>query len=289
MDENGVGESWEPQPRVRTRSTRCGLPVDQRADLGENPAAEPFSSPSRRFSPLGAASSLGQTQTLDGGSFRGFYGAAEVDRDYYPDRSLDAAFERMCSLRPSADEFPTDDCGLFYNKLPYGYCLDGSQYPIAINSIPLSRREGESLSRNLSTTTFSNSNRSSPDYRSVINGASAAQSGLSPELFLESLRGNIVPMAMHQQGSRTLQTLIDGMSSEYEVEFVLNELLTRIGDVMVDGSGNYVVQKLIERLSDDQIAAFVLVLNKQAQFCRVCQDPNGYVCSCGFFKDSLLV
>eukprot|EP01063_Lacrimia_lanifica_P008189 TRINITY_DN1529_c0_g2_i2.p1 TRINITY_DN1529_c0_g2~~TRINITY_DN1529_c0_g2_i2.p1 ORF type:complete len:650 (+),score=183.05 TRINITY_DN1529_c0_g2_i2:104-2053(+) len=95
---------------------------------------------------------------------------------------------------------------------------------------------------------------------------------------LGDLRGRVAEFSRDQEGSRFIQKQISLGLSDADRRMLFEEVLPEVLDLMTDVFGNYVVQKLIEHGSPEQmdgiLAAFeghVLDLSLQTYGCRVVQ------------------
>ncbi|XP_051181052.1 uncharacterized protein [Lolium perenne] len=68
---------------------------------------------------------------------------------------------------------------------------------------------------------------------------------------VDEVAGRIYMLAKDQNGCRFLQQVF-AQGTEEDIEKVFSEIIDHIGELMVDPFGNYLVQKLLERCSDDQ-------------------------------------
>ncbi|KAM7258230.1 hypothetical protein ACFE04_013971 [Oxalis oulophora] len=80
---------------------------------------------------------------------------------------------------------------------------------------------------------------------------------------LAAFRGQIYTMARDQYNCRFLQGVCDWGTSE-DVEIIFNEIITHIGELMMDQFGNYLVLKLLSMCNEDQITQIVHMVTKEA-------------------------
>ncbi|CDK28284.1 unnamed protein product [Kuraishia capsulata CBS 1993] len=89
---------------------------------------------------------------------------------------------------------------------------------------------------------------------------------------LQDFMGEICTLCKDQHGCRFLQRQLD-VQGEYAAVVIFNEIVDHVVDLMVDPFGNYLVQKLLEKLPTDLRTTFVR--NASSQFVRIALDPHG--------------
>ncbi|XP_074565069.1 putative pumilio homolog 8, chloroplastic [Curcuma longa] len=75
-----------------------------------------------------------------------------------------------------------------------------------------------------------------------------------------SAKEQIYCFAKDQHGCRLLQQLLD--EGKHQVNKIFNGIIERAVDLMVDPFGNYLIQKLLGKCSEEQMMAILLVLSK---------------------------
>ncbi|KAJ6709730.1 PUMILIO-like protein 15 [Salix koriyanagi] len=91
----------------------------------------------------------------------------------------------------------------------------------------------------------------------------------------EDLSGMIVALAKDQHGCKFLQRFIESATRE-QVDMLFYEVIDYTGGLIVDPFGNYVVQKLIEVISEDQRTRILRNLTRtDFQLARICLDVHG--------------
>lgn len=91
------------------------------------------------------------------------------------------------------------------------------------------------------------------------------------------LKGKILALAKDQVGCRILQEKMKSLNSQEEVSFVFSELIGSVIELMLDPSGNYVFQKLVEICNEEQRTRIILmVTNNNFQLVNICLDAHGY-------------
>lgn len=137
-------------------------------------------------------------------------------------------------------------------------------------------RDGE---RNNEFSMLPYSNRNMLDTMMPKNQA-VSRSGLTIKRDCSSLggfRGNVVAFARDQSKSSHLQKIMSGLRKE-DIDMIFLEVIDRVCELMIDPSGNYVVQRLIEMCTEEQRTQILLMLTKvDFQLVRICLNMNGYV------------
>ncbi|CAN3354802.1 hypothetical protein DICA3_B05644 [Diutina catenulata] len=90
---------------------------------------------------------------------------------------------------------------------------------------------------------------------------------------LEDFSGDIYALCKDQHGCRFLQRQLDADNATVAATMIFNEIYLKIVELMTDPFGNYLIQKLFERVSHDQ--RVILVKNAAPDFVRVALDPHG--------------
>ncbi|OQR87640.1 hypothetical protein ACHHYP_08412 [Achlya hypogyna] len=76
--------------------------------------------------------------------------------------------------------------------------------------------------------------------------------GANVTLAVEDLQGRVYAMSKDQNGCRLLQEQLDCVGRPDLCDVIYTEALPHLVDMMVDPFGNYLFQKLLERVADDQ-------------------------------------
>jgi len=99
----------------------------------------------------------------------------------------------------------------------------------------------------------------------------------------EDLSGKIVVLAKDQHGCKFLQRLIESATRE-QIDMLFYEVIDYVGGLIADPFGNYVVQKLIEVISEEQRTRVLRMLTRtDFQLVRICLDVHGYVHTFGCY------
>lgn len=89
---------------------------------------------------------------------------------------------------------------------------------------------------------------------------------------LDSLKGNVIKLAINQTGSKFLQRLLDNANPQI-VQFLLDEITVLLPQVMVDNYGNYFCQRLLINCSSAQR---MQILERIAgDFVIICKNKKG--------------
>ncbi|XP_052193927.1 putative pumilio homolog 8, chloroplastic [Diospyros lotus] len=92
---------------------------------------------------------------------------------------------------------------------------------------------------------------------------------------LDELRGKIHLVARDQSGCRFLQGKFETGSPE-EVDLIFSEIKDHVPELMLDQFGNYLIQKLFDVCSPDQITQILLLLiGDENQLINICTDTYG--------------
>ncbi|KAK7383194.1 hypothetical protein VNO78_28867 [Psophocarpus tetragonolobus] len=93
---------------------------------------------------------------------------------------------------------------------------------------------------------------------------------------LYDLKGRILSLAKDSVGCRILQERMKNLTSREEVSFVFSELIGNVIQLMLDHSGNYVFQKLMEICNEEQRTNIILMVTKtDFQLVNICLDVHG--------------
>nr|KYP35250.1 Pumilio isogenyy domain family member 4 [Cajanus cajan] len=116
----------------------------------------------------------------------------------------------------------------------------------------------------------------------VVNGDGGSGSGyrLLPQPLTQcsvyDLKGKILALAKDQVGCRFLQERMRSLASPEEVSFVFLELIGNVVELMLDPSGNYVFQKLVEICCEEQRTSIILMVTKpNFQLVNISLDSHG--------------
>ncbi|CAK7347472.1 unnamed protein product [Dovyalis caffra] len=121
------------------------------------------------------------------------------------------------------------------------------------------------------------------NYGSINNGlvSKNRNSGIRGPLWLrdclswEDLSGKIVELAKDQFGCKFLQRLIESATRE-QIDMLFYEMINYVGGLIVDPFGNYLVQKLVEVVSEEQRTWILRMLTRtDFQLVRICLDVHG--------------
>uniref|UniRef100_K3W6G7 C3H1-type domain-containing protein n=1 Tax=Globisporangium ultimum (strain ATCC 200006 / CBS 805.95 / DAOM BR144) TaxID=431595 RepID=K3W6G7_GLOUD len=82
-------------------------------------------------------------------------------------------------------------------------------------------------------------------------------SGLSAALSVEDIQGRVFAMSKDQNGCRLLQEQLDYEDRKDLCEVIYQESLDHLAEMMVDPFGNYLFQKLLERVSEKKRLAII--------------------------------
>lgn len=92
---------------------------------------------------------------------------------------------------------------------------------------------------------------------------------------LEDLRGRIVSEAKNQHGCQFLQMKFEESRKE-DIEMIFLDVKDHICDLMVDPFGNYLVQKLVEVCTEEQVTEIILSATKnEFELICTCLDAHG--------------
>lgn len=89
---------------------------------------------------------------------------------------------------------------------------------------------------------------------------------------LDKFEGDIYSICKDQHGCRYLQKVLDGQD-EREIEMIFTEIKDHITELMTDLFGNYLCQKLLERVSSDQRT--ILVRNASPDLTKIALNQHG--------------
>lgn len=92
------------------------------------------------------------------------------------------------------------------------------------------------------------------------------------EAELDKFEGDIYSICKDQHGCRYLQKVLDGQD-EREIEMIFTEIKDHITELMTDLFGNYLCQKLLERVNSDQRT--VLVRNASPDLTKIALNQHG--------------
>lgn len=96
------------------------------------------------------------------------------------------------------------------------------------------------------------------NYRSnSANELADAAAGLSAALSVEDIRGRVFAMSKDQNGCRLLQEQLDYADRSDLCDVIYREALDHLAEMMVDPFGNYLFQKLLERVGGPQRLAII--------------------------------
>lgn len=87
--------------------------------------------------------------------------------------------------------------------------------------------------------------------------AAADASGLSAALSVEDIQGRVFAMSKDQNGCRLLQEQLDYEDRQDLCEVIYQESLDHLAEMMVDPFGNYLFQKLLERVAEKKRLAII--------------------------------
>lgn len=111
-----------------------------------------------------------------------------------------------------------------------------------------------------------------PEYNHHVN-----ERGTSGTYWFDNFRGRILEFAKDQCRSRVLQNAMMKAEAE-EISCIFNEVINHVTDLMLDSSGNYVIQRLVEICNEQQRTLIILMLTMDYfQFSTVCKTSHGYV------------
>ncbi|KAK4476992.1 hypothetical protein RD792_016193, partial [Penstemon davidsonii] len=92
---------------------------------------------------------------------------------------------------------------------------------------------------------------------------------------LEDLRGRILFVAKDQEGCRFLQKTFEDGKPE-EIYMIYLELKDHIRELMVDQFGNYLIQKIFEVCSEEQMnQLLMMVVKDERSLVSICHDSHG--------------
>ncbi|CAJ1973443.1 unnamed protein product [Sphenostylis stenocarpa] len=95
--------------------------------------------------------------------------------------------------------------------------------------------------------------------------------------WFNNFRGCVLMLATDQHMCRTLQEIMRTLTKE-EFDIIFLELINHVTDLMIDPFGNYVVQRMVEICSEEQLTQIVLrVTQCNFQLVRICLSPHGAV------------
>ncbi|KAG5030746.1 hypothetical protein JHK85_014728 [Glycine max] len=93
--------------------------------------------------------------------------------------------------------------------------------------------------------------------------------------WFNDLRGRVLLLATDQHECRTLQETMRKLTRE-EFYIIFLELINHVTDLMVDPFGNYVVQRMVEICTEEQLSQIVLSLAQcNFQLVRICLSAHG--------------
>lgn len=103
---------------------------------------------------------------------------------------------------------------------------------------------------------------------------------------VDDFKGHIYFMAKDQNGCRLLQRVLEEGSSE-GVNIIFNEVIQHIVELMMNPFGNYLIQKLLDKCSEDQRMKVLLkVTEEPGQLVKISSSAHGYVLQ--YFPGSLV-
>ncbi|TKY75003.1 Pumilio-like 12 [Spatholobus suberectus] len=93
--------------------------------------------------------------------------------------------------------------------------------------------------------------------------------------WFNDLKGRVLLLAKDQHQCRTLQETMKMLTGE-EFCVIFLELINHVTQLMVDPFGNYVVQRMVEICSEEQLTQIVLMVARCSfQLTRICLSPHG--------------
>ncbi|VFQ72072.1 unnamed protein product [Cuscuta campestris] len=128
--------------------------------------------------------------------------------------------------------------------------------------------------------TNNNNNNNNRSTRFVGNTSSSGGGGGRGErcykfTSVEEVRGKIVAATKEQQSCRVLQQKL-GEGRPEDVEMIFSEVKDHVCELMVDQSGNYLVQKLFQACNAQQMTQLLLeVVKDGCQLLAICLDMHG--------------
>ncbi|RWV97917.1 hypothetical protein BHE74_00011139 [Ensete ventricosum] len=87
------------------------------------------------------------------------------------------------------------------------------------------------------------------------------------------VKGCMYFVAKHQHGCRFLQQKLD--EGKHAVDVIFNGVIYHAGELMIDPFGNYLMQKLLELCSEEQLMQILLVLKDPANLTRISLNVHG--------------
>ncbi|ODV64155.1 Pumilio-family RNA binding repeat-containing protein [Ascoidea rubescens DSM 1968] len=134
---------------------------------------------------------------------------------------------------------------------------------------------------NNNTTTNNNNNNNSPSIRKFNhNNITNRKRGEDASKFLnaklEDFKGQIYILCKDQHGCRFLQKQLDLNDETFKSEtatMIFEEICDNIVELMTDPFGNYLIQKLLEKIVIKQ--RVILIKNAASQFTTIALDPHG--------------
>lgn len=92
---------------------------------------------------------------------------------------------------------------------------------------------------------------------------------------LADLRGYIYLISKHQLGCRFLQGIFEEGNRE-DVQIIFNEVIHHVVELMMDPFANYLIQKLMDVCSEEQILQIVLMVTKRrGELVSICMNTHG--------------
>ncbi|OMO70691.1 hypothetical protein COLO4_28552 [Corchorus olitorius] len=94
-------------------------------------------------------------------------------------------------------------------------------------------------------------------------------------LRIGDLRGRFLALSKDQYGCRFLQKAIAEASKE-EIDMIFLEVIDHVGELMMDPFGNYVVQKVVEVCSEEQMnRVLVKITEDRLRLANICVNSHG--------------
>ncbi|RAL38886.1 hypothetical protein DM860_015247 [Cuscuta australis] len=186
-------------------------------------------------------------------------------RSVYND-DLETMFNRMSLLSSGGnDRFRTFPCG----NMRKGFGLAGNP----------NTNSSSSSSNNNRSTRFVGGGFVSPPHPPPPRNTSSSGSGRGERCYkftsVEEVRGKIVAVTKEQQSCRVLQQKL-GEGRPEDVEMIFSEVKDHVCELMVDQSGNYLVQKLFQACNTQQMTQLLLeVVKDGCRLLAICLDMHG--------------
>ncbi|XP_020212276.1 pumilio homolog 12 [Cajanus cajan] len=179
-----------------------------------------------------------------------------------PPQTLEDVFARLCVF------------GSPFNDPPFNFVANGSSGITGASKISSCNGWGSGV-----IPTPQSSNLCNPYDDGFLHCDPLARQRENPALrrlrWFSDMRGMVLLLAKDHHESRTLQETLKMLTRE-EFSIIFLELISHVPELMVDSFGNYVVQRMVEICSEEQLNQIVLsVTQYNFQLVKICLISHG--------------